>query len=220
MFGQWWKAILDLIYPPKCPVCRRSVNAHGEWCSRCLADVLAVREINLLEHHLRYLDSCRAVCEYNAGVKRLIHDMKYRGAGKHAVYLNWLLDKVQVAARLASIDIAVPVPLHADRLIERGYNQTELIFKPWAERCRITWQNHCLVRTRSTVPQWELTLAERRANIKGAFQATRPEYIYGKHILLVDDIFTTGTTMEECAKVLKKAGAQSVHGLALASGAG
>lgn len=220
MSGPWWRALLDLVYPPKCPVCRKSVDRHGEWCTRCLADVLAVREINLLEHHLRYLDGCRAVCDYTAGVKRLIHAMKYRRASCHAVYLNWLLDKGQVASRFTSIDIAVPVPLHADRLAERGYNQTELIFRPWAERCRMIWLNHCLVRRRSTVPQWELTLTERRANIKGAFQATRPECIHGKHILIVDDIFTTGTTMDECAKVLKKAGAQSVYGLVLASGAG
>lgn len=219
MFGQWWTAMLDLIYPPKCPVCRKSVAAHGAWCDQCLADVLAVREINVLEHRLHYLDSCRAVCDYNAGVKRIIHDMKYRGAGKQAVYLAWLLDRARVIDRYPAIDSAVPVPLHADRLAERGYNQTALIFKPWAGRCGFGWQDRCLARIRSTRPQWELTLTERRTNIKGAFAATRPKSICGKNILIVDDIITTGTTMEECARILKKAGARSVHGLALASGA-
>jgi predicted amidophosphoribosyltransferase len=76
-----------------------------------------------------------------------------------------------------------------------------------------------LARTRHTEPQWELNLTERRKNIKGAFAVTRPELVKGKYILLVDDIFTSGTTMDECAKVLKKAGAVTVKGLALASGA-
>jgi len=81
---------------------------------------------------------------------------------------------------------------------------------PWEE---------VLARIRATEPQWELTPGERRKNIKGAFGSTRPELIRDKNILLVDDIFTTGITLNECARVLKKAGARKVFGLALASGA-
>lgn len=76
-----------------------------------------------------------------------------------------------------------------------------------------------LIRTQKTMPQWELTLKQRKSNIKGAFTVTHLEQIQGKKILLVDDIFTTGTTMDECARVLKKAGAASVKGLVIASGA-
>lgn len=76
-----------------------------------------------------------------------------------------------------------------------------------------------MLRTRQTAPQWELNLQERRKNIKGAFIVTHPELVKGKHILLTDDIFTSGTTLDECAKQLKQAGAVKVDALVLASGA-
>lgn len=219
MLKQLWTTLLDIVYPPKCPGCRAGVDIHGSWCRTCLAAVFAVREINIYQHHLRHMDSCYAVCEYAGGVKRLIHDMKFRQKKKYAPYLEWLIDYSAVTLRLLNVDIVIPVPLHAERLSERGYNQTELIFAGWAKRQGWLWCETDLARTRPTKPQWELKLSERRSNIKDAFVVTRPDLVIGKNILLVDDIITSGTTMNECARVLKKAGALRVCGLALASGA-
>lgn len=219
MLKDWWTALLDIIYPPKCPVCRMSVATHGAWCARCLAVVFVPREIGLAGHHLSALDSCRVVCEYAGGVKRLIHDMKFRKKGHYAAHLTWLLCKGVAPKTVCGVDLVIPVPLHAGRMAERGYNQTELIFGKWAEQQGLAWNGDVLKRVRPTAPQWELQLAARRKNIKGAFSVMRPEVIQGRNILLVDDIFTSGTTMEECAKQLKQAGALRVDGLALASGA-
>ncbi len=219
MLKDWWTALLDIIYPPKCPVCRINVTVHGSWCPKCLAIVFVPREINLAGHHLKALDSCRVVCEYAGGVRRLIHDMKFREAGHYAAYLTWLVDRGVDPKAFSGIDLVIPVPLHARRLAERGYNQTERIFGKWAEQQGLNWADNVLVRVRPTMPQWELQLSARRKNIKGAFGIMRPEAIKGKNILLVDDIFTSGTTMEECARQLKQAGAVRVDGLALASGA-
>jgi predicted amidophosphoribosyltransferase len=94
-----------------------------------------------------------------------------------------------------------------------------LIFRQWAKTRGWAWQEDVLTRLQPTMPQYELDLAARRRNIKGAFQVTRREIVQGKRILLVDDIVTTGATMQECAVVLKRAGAAAVYGLALASGA-
>lgn len=219
MLKSLWSTILDIVYPPKCPSCKAAVDAHGAWCDRCFAGVFSVREINVYQHNLKYLDSCLTVCDYAGGLKRVIHDIKFREANRYARSLQWLLDKGVDPQRLGGIDAVVPVPLHADRLKERGYNQTDLIFKTWSIQQGWQWHDDYLVRVRPTIPQWELKLSERRQNIKDAFNTNSHGEIAGKNILLVDDIITSGTTMNECAKVLKKAGAIKVTGLALASGA-
>jgi len=215
----YWTAFLDIIYPPKCPACKTSVGEQGAWCPVCLAQILSLRQINMAEHHLTALDSCRVVCEYTGGLKRLIHDMKFRQQERYAIYLSWLIQQYITGEAFPPIDYAIPIPLHAERLQERGYNQAEAIFKDWARAANIPWRTDVLQRTRYTIPQWELDMRSRKQNIAGAFVISRPEMVHNKHIMIVDDIITTGITLDECAKVLKKAGAASVHGLTVASGA-
>ncbi|SDF79454.1 ComF family protein [Sporolituus thermophilus] len=218
MLTAWRRALLDLIYPPKCPVCRAEVTEHGAWCQPCLAAVGGARLINVAEHRLKYLDACYAVCDYTAGVQKIIRHLKFRQAERYARHLAWLVARSGAAEYGRGCQAVVPVPLDAERRKERGYNQTELIFREWAAAQGLVWLD-VLARCRPTAPQWRLTLAERRQNIKGAFYVTRPEVVAGKNLLLVDDIFTTGVTMDECARMLKAAGARRVLGLAVASGA-
>jgi ComF family protein len=214
----WWTALLDLVYPPRCPVCRSSVTSHGTLCDICLASVLWQREINLAGRKLAALDACRVLCEYTGGIKQLIHSMKFRQSREFAIHLARLLAEQLDIRWFVGIDIVVPVPLHSSRLAQRGFNQTELIFHAWAEDQGWVWLD-ALDRVRPTKPQWELELKERRKNLKGAFKVTRPELVQGKTVLLVDDIVTSGITLNECAKALKRSGAGKVIGLALASGA-
>lgn len=219
MFGNFWTTLLDIIYPPKCPACKTPVHEQGAWCQICLAKILSVRQINMIEHNLTALNSCRVVCEYTGGLKRIIHDMKFRHEQRYGIYLRWLIKQNINIKYFPHIDYVIPVPLHIARLKERGYNQTEAIFKDWAKAEKMSWRPELLERTRHTIPQWELKMTERRQNMKNAFIITKPEMVKNKHIIIVDDIITTGITLDECAKVLKKAGAASVHGLAVASGA-
>ena len=219
MFGTYWTAFLDMIYPPKCPACKTPVDVQGAWCQTCLAKILSVRQINMMEHHLTALDSCLVVCEYTGSLKRIIHDMKFRQQQRYAIHLRWLIQQHIRAGDFPPIDYVIPIPLHAQRLKERGYNQAEAIFKDWAMAGKIPWITDILERTRYTIPQWELNIVERKQNIKGAFVLGKPEMVKNKHIMIVDDIITTGITLDECAKVLKKAGAAGVHGLTVASGA-
>lgn len=218
MLGAWWEALLDLVYPPRCPVCRATVDRHGLLCLACISGSVAEREINVAGRRLTALDSCRVVCDYAGGVRQLIHNLKFHQQAQAAAYLSRLLEDRFDAGRYAAVDAVVPVPLHAGRLAERGYNQTELIFRAWAEGQGWIWLN-ALERIRPTMPQWELTLELRRKNIKGAFKVTRPEWVQGKMLLVVDDILTSGFTLNEAARVLKRSGAKRVVGLALASGA-
>ncbi len=150
-------------------------------------------------------------------MKRLLHDIKFRSVKKYRPHFSRLLEYCRPQLRLNTIDLVVPVPLDSRRLAVRGFNQTELIFHDGLSR-HFVW-DEVLKRERPTLPQWELGAAARRDNIRGAFAVQQANCVCGKHILLVDDIFTSGITMNECARTLKKAGAARVTGLALASGA-
>lgn len=215
---QMFSIILDIIYPPRCPGCRQFVQKHGAWCKACLNKVLAVRFISMAEHGLSALDQCLVLGDYTGTLKRLLHDIKFRQAHKNIPHIAWLLSAVDVLCRLQPVGLVLPVPLSAPRLTRRGFNQTEMIFKAWADANGLSWSTGALVRHKDTLPQWGLKLAERRKNIKGAFVVTRQDLVQGKNILLVDDIFTSGSTMEECARTLKAAGAGMVAGLTIASG--
>jgi ComF family protein len=125
---------------------------------------------------------------------------------------HWLkrplcLELVQVA------DLVAPVPLHPSRLRQRGFNQALLLAQAFPE---VPLERELLARQRHTPPQAGLNPKERRDNVKGAFAVPRPELVKGKSILLIDDVFTTGATVRECAKVLRRAGAREVNVLTVA----
>jgi ComF family protein len=215
----WWIALLDLIYPPVCPLCRKSIAEHDALCRECLRKVLANRRLNVLYRKLGALDACHIICEYSGGINVLLGKLKFQDQPRYAKYCGRILEDCFDVSQFGPIDIVVPVPLHPKRLAARGYNQTTMIFFKWAKSREMNWCE-ALERIRATEPQWELEQRERLKNIKGAFQLTRQELVEGKTVLLVDDITTTGTTLNECAKTLKKGGATKVIGLAFASDAG
>lgn len=117
---------------------------------------------------------------------------------------------------VGGIDLIVPVPLHVKRLRERGFNQALILIRKWAKQEQIIFDGLTLYRNRWTEPQTTLSRIERWKNIKGAFSLRHPGRIKGRKILLVDDVYTTGATVNECARVLMKAGAKFVDVLTLA----
>jgi ComF family protein len=117
---------------------------------------------------------------------------------------------------VTTVDLLVPVPLHLKRLRQRGFNQAHLLIRRWAKQDGIAFDGLTLSRSRWTEPQTALSRKERKKNIKGAFVVKHRETIRGKKIVLVDDVYTTGSTVNECARVLMKAGAALVDVLTLA----
>jgi ComF family protein len=121
------------------------------------------------------------------------------------------------AARLASFagesapDLLIPVPLHRKRLSERGFNQSLLIARVLEQEWRLPLVRAGLARIRWTEPQVRLSAAEREQNVRGAFAVADPSAVSGKRVMLVDDVFTTGSTVDECARVLRRAGAAGVQ---------
>lgn len=218
MISAWWTALLNLVYPPRCPGCKSPVSEQGAWCRQCLPDRLTLRELAPGGRRPAALAICWTILPYDGSVKKLLHRLKFRPDPQAAGYFCWLLEHQVNWAKLSEPELIIPVPLSAERLAKRGFNQTELLFRPWCTAQGYAWSD-IMVRGRDTLPQWRLSPLERRRNIKDAFSVTCPEAVRGKRILLVDDILTTGYTLSECARTLKKAGAKEVSALALASGA-
>ena len=227
----WLAAVLDLLFPPNCPECQQAMPELGQWCPNCLnrykLDLVLEGEVQ----ELLYLDYITVLADYGGAVRRLLQNIKFRHEQAAAAYLRQLLPQslaqltmppVMMTGQAKSlanwVTAVVPVPIHAERLQERGYNQTNLIFQEWVIKQGLTWLD-VLERVKPTAPQYSLNPGERRANIKGAFKVTRPELVQNQHILLVDDIFTSGITLDECAHVLRGACATGVYGLVLASSA-
>lgn len=198
---------LDFIVAPLCVCCglRFDIPVDGDTlCPNCVAAAPA-------------FDRARAVLAYDDASRDMVLAFKHADQ-THLVktFGPWL---VRVGAEmLVAADMIVPVPLHRWRLLRRRYNQAGLIAQDLAKRAGVPYRPDILVRGRSTPSQGHLTRAQRFENVSGAFQV--PEklkgQLAGKHIVLVDDVFTTGATVEACAHVLKRAGAASVSVLTLA----
>ena len=207
---------LQLLYPPHCPGCGTSVDTQGQWCSVCWNRIWQTRKLNRSQA-IWHLDGCYCLTMYQGGIRRVLHDLKYHKTKRQAAACQSFLWRFPWMQRLAQTDVVMPVPLAPEKEKKRGFNQAELIFRTWAESY---WQwGDGLQRIRCTDAQWQLSRKERSGNVKRAFEVKGSFSARQKHILLVDDIYTTGMTMEACAKALKEKGAASVTGLVIASGA-
>ena len=197
---------------PLCPMCGavfKSREGEDHICEACIRSP-------------RRFHTARAAGIYKGTIRKLIHRLKYNGKIQLARPLGRVLHTAFSRFGDASaIDSVIPVPLHIRRFRERGFNQTYLLVRDWTRlsaqpRVRYRILPRALVRHRPTLPQSGLGRKMRIQNVKNAFSLSRGTDVGGQRILLVDDIFTTGTTVEECARVLLKGGAERVDVLTLA----
>ena len=221
-----------LINISRLPVCRPCLadvrRIKGNVCSVCGERVFSPYALGAGETRCglcRRLEPpfVKAVAcgSYDGGLRELIHLLKYEQVRPAAVVLGRMLAEAVSGMESGSTPLAVvPVPLHARKLRQRGFNQSELIaqhaVKLGVGSGRPALHSRVLERLRETQSQIGLTWHQRRENLRGAFAVSRPEEIAGREILLVDDVFTTGTTVSECARVLLRAGASKVFVAAVA----
>jgi ComF family protein len=159
-------------------------------------------------------DQSLSVGYFEGPLREAIHQFKYRPCRSLGRPLgDWMAKQVRL---LSDIDLIMPVPLHTSRLRHRGFNQALLLADRMSKKHNIPLLYDNLVRSRPTRPQVELTGAERVQNVAGAFSLKRPGDVASKRVVLVDDVFTTGATMNECASVLKEAEAAQVIAFTLA----
>ena len=163
------------------------------------------------------LDGIWAFAHYREAVRDLLRALKYQKRKSALPPLHAVLQAGDgILAQLPHPIAAVSVPLAAERARTRGFNQAEEIFAPWLHAHDIAL-TALLIRTRATAPLYDHTRAERRRELRGAFAVTEGADVAGLDVLLVDDIMTTGATLTECARVLKRAGARRVYAFVLAS---
>lgn len=164
-----------------------------------------------------YFDFHRSCCLYEETLKEAIHRFKYLGElPLLRVFGDLLYPTFQTLSQDYRVDFLVPVPLHIRRLRERGFNQALLLIRELSKRTGIPYRARVLRKIKDTPFQTQLKGAQRRKNIKGAFCVEKREIIEGKSIVLVDDVYTTGATVNECARTLRGAGAERVAVLTLA----
>ena len=234
------RALADILIPPRCLACQYPLASHDTICAQCWSRIAFIHppvcdrlgiplpfassgldtgpllSAAALANPPNY-DRARAVAQYGDVMRHLIHGFKY--ADKHdsrRLFGRWL----HQAARdlVADAEIILPVPLHPRRLLARRYNQSAILASELAKHVHLPCEFDILRRRRKTRSQVGLTRDQRRQNLQNAFSVP-PEagnVILGKHLLLVDDVITTGTTIDTCARVLKRAGAASVDVAALA----
>ena len=215
----WLAAALALLFPPQCPGCGGEVGEQAAWCPDCLKELWQPRSIDTAARGMPHVDRCCVLAGYDGAVRALLHGLKFERRRSDAAPLAWLLSMAD-EAELSDLNLtgamAVPVPLSALRREERGFNQVELIFAAWCKQQGLDWQDNLLLRRRHTAPQWQLDRKLRQQNINGAFFCNAPEHIRHRSVLLLDDIVTTGATLEQCALTLRQAGVASVQALCLA----
>jgi ComF family protein len=159
-------------------------------------------------------DQALSIGYFEGSLREAVHQFKYRPCRALGRPLGeWMAKNVRL---VSDIDIIMPVPLHTKRLRQRGFNQALLLAHRMSEAHRIPCSRDNLYRSRPTRPQVELTGAERIRNVAGAFALRKPGEVVERSVVLVDDVFTTGATMNECASVLKRAGAAQVTAFTLA----
>ena len=225
MLDRITRGALDLLYPPACVLCGRNgaflcrscceelPRAGGPRCDRCWLPLSGESCWRCAARPLA-LDRLRCVWRYEGKVRRLVRDFKFRGFSCLALPLAGLLQASYVQHSLDA-DAVVPVPLHARRRRERGFDQALLLAKSLGQAMGLPVLD-ALERTRYDQPQSGLTRGQRLSNVEGAFRVRRPSTISGRHILLIDDVATTGATLDACALELHSAGAAGVSALTLA----
>lgn len=221
--SNFWHASLNLLYPQSCLICNDKLNILRrsficEACANKIGVCATPRSTESQEERFGF-DGAFHVATYEDAVKRCIHIFKYDGKTQMANPLGKLM--VDFAVRnlnIDRIDVIVPVPLHPRRLRERRFNQSEVLATYVAKGLNKNIVKDKVIRIRYTTPQIELKREERLKNVRGAFRVKECCSFEGKNILLVDDVFTTGATLSECAKALKESGANEVIAFALARG--
>jgi len=185
-------ADLPLLPPNRCPQCAEP-TAHGERCGHCLSRTV-------------YFDGTCTLYRYDFPLDRLIHAFKYGG---QLALAGWFGGQLADAQGSRDFDRIVPMPLHPARLRERGFNQAAEIARIVGHRLNVRLDVDSVRRTRPTASQAELPLAERAANVRGAFECSAD--LSGQRTLLIDDVMTSGATLSECARTLKLHGAARVE---------
>ena len=232
---------MDIVYPGRCPVCDNVLNfgCRDYICHECADKIKFVEEPYckkcgkpIMDENAEYCVDCqkktftyiygRALFVYDRHMRRSIARFKYSGRREYArFYAKKLYERYNDWIQVIRPDAYIPIPVHRKRYNKRGYNQAEEIGDCLSELTDIPCMKNIVMRTKNTLPQKELSQIERKSNIEGAFfikQASEEMCQKLECVIIIDDIYTTGSTIEECAKVLKNCGVNKIYFLCICIG--
>ncbi len=198
--------LLNLIYPPTCGICGK-LNSNF-LCSKCQKqlEIQAKFQIEKNQNIAYYFQEHLYIFEYQGMIRKVILNYKFKDKSYlYKTMVNFLLKNEKFFEILKSYDTMIPVPISRKRRKERGYNQSELIAKEIAKRIEIDYNNQCLFKTKNIIEQSKLNKEQRQRNIQGVYELHNKKLLQNKKILLLDDIYTTGSTVNECARMLEQA---------------
>lgn len=229
-FFSYWSDFLDLLFPRLCVACTRLlVGQEQHLCTSCQATLPRASDDSLLSTQLPYkLAAYPEVCGVDAylvyrkkgRVQRLLHALKYKKQPEAGMLLGRLYGQELLASGRwpEGVDLIVPVPLHPRKYRQRGYNQSDCLAQGLSESTGVPWQADFLRRTRYTASQTGKNKSERWENVKGIFELTDPNAtLERRRVILVDDVLTTGATLQACVDVLVKARCKEIYIMTLAA---
>jgi len=210
------EAILNFIYPPFCLFCRLRLDSGVNIiCESCWSKLPRIKHQSIINNDSpisRYL----SVWEYSEGIQELIHEMKFRRKKGLAHRFAAELSKLVLENKIfRNADLLLPVPLHKLRLRERGFNQSLLLAKEVSKKTSIQIDDKILNRVKYTKTQSKLSASQRQKNVEDAFKTAAGAQLTAKKVILIDDVITTGSTMNACAKALTNIGVGKVLGLSV-----
>ena len=204
--------ILEIIYPKTCGMCEEISKSY--LCGKCKLKLKEVLKLNTVVYKNKYIDSHTYLFKYEEKIRDKLLKYKFRDYSYLYKFFSEII--INNCNLQNNYDIILPVPIHKKRKQMRGYNQSELIAKEIAKNMNMEYSNRVLIKMVNTVPQSSLNQTQRMSNVMGIYKVINSQIIDQKRILLIDDIFTTGSTVNECAKILKQNGAKTIDVLTIA----
>ncbi len=211
-------SLIDWIYPPQCFVCGEAPDLSPFLCSKCYTQLIIFDDApdSVVYHKDQPANRVKALFLFDENLQKLIHEIKYRDASYIAIFLGRKLGEYYKNSEFSKCDVIIPVPLYSVRKRERTYNQAACIAKGISKEWGVKVKDKWIKRVRNTNTQTKLNKNERQINIQGAFRI-RKNIQLPESACIVDDVFTTGATTMELARILKKAGVNEIHILCLAT---
>lgn len=207
---------LNFLFPIKCGICNKI--SKEAICNNCLRKLQKNEKTRIINVKNNYYNKHLYVFNYEGIIRTKIIQYKFRDkAYLYNFFVQIMLKNKKIYRFIKSYDIIIPVSISKQRFKQRGYNQTLLIAKELANNIKgLELENKVLFKVKNTVPQSTLNKLERKRNLSGAYIVKNGTFIKDKKVLIVDDVYTTGSTVKECCKLLKYAGAKNVGVITIA----